>query len=150
MTEKRNAACLIGCLFFAGCASRQIPFEQQEAYFSCRGIIVDTASENLQRAGYITDWREGDESIETKWTSYTIQDEDERRTLFLRYVVEASTEGVKFTIFERSDDVRGEAPWDRITESQLRDPGVVRLLEKIRRDVCGTDAAFFSRTSTAA
>jgi hypothetical protein len=131
-------------LFIVGCASQPIPSEQQEAYFNCRGIIVDTASENLQRAGYITDWREGDQGVETKWTSYTIDRGDERRTLFLRYVVQAANDGVKFSIFERSDDVRGEAPWERITRNDVGDPAVVVLLEKIRQDVCGTDEPFFT------
>ena len=131
-------------LLVAGCAWRQIPAEQQQAYFDCRGIVVDTASENLQRAGYITDWREGDQGIETKWTSFTIYRGSDPRTLFLRYVVQAAEEGVTFQIFERSDDARDEAPWSRITDGDVKDPAVLALLEKLRRDVCGTDEPFFT------
>jgi hypothetical protein len=144
MAEKR----FLACLFLFGCASQQIPDEQQSAYFNCRGIIVDTASENLQRAGYVTAWSDGDQAIETKWIGYTIADGEETRTLYLRYVVAAANDGVSFTILERSDDVRGEAPWNRITKSQVENRAVVELLEKIRRDVCGTEHAFFTRTST--
>ncbi len=135
-------------LLLAACAS-QIPVEQQAAYFRCPGIIVDGASENLQRAGYITAWREGDLGVETRWTSFTIDRRGDRRTFFLRYVVEAANDGVTFQLFERSDDARGEAPWSKITNAQVEEPATRRLLEKLRGDVCGTDGLFFAATSTA-
>ena len=136
-------------VLFAGCASQPIATGEQDAYFICPGIIVDGASENLQRAGYITNWRGGTESIETKWTAYHLNIGEDRRTMILRLVVSAANQGVQFAILERSDDARGEAPWGRITRAQVESPGLSGLLEKIRRDVCGTEDPFFTATSPA-
>lgn len=144
MEECRRLGIYLVLPFFAvACVSQQIPEAEQTAYFTCRGIIIDGAAENLERAGYATGWREGDAAVETKWTGFTVERAGEKSTLVLRYVVEASNEGVHFGILQRSDGELGQVPWDRITIEQKEDPGVRRLLEKLRADVCGTRAPFF-------
>lgn len=143
MAECRTLLPLAALAAFAACVSQQIPDTQQDAYFTCRGIIVDRAAENLEKAGYTTTWREGDAGVETKWTGFTVNRAGDRTTLVLRYVVEASNDGVRFAILQRTEGEPRQTPWDRITVEQIEDPGTRRLLEKLRMDVCGTEQPFF-------
>lgn len=128
----------------ASCA-HGIGADREAAYYTCEGIIIDGAAENLEKAGYALPDREGDVFVETGWTQFRMGKRDgARETLTLRLKAEAVTSGVRFSIWEPAPN-GGEVPWSSISKRWVEDDVYRTLLDKIRMDVCGTKDKFFAR-----
>jgi hypothetical protein len=112
-------------------------------YFTCPGVGVDDAAARLGVAGYALAERSPGAPAKTGWTDFDLAQGEAREGLSFRLEVVRAEGGVHFSVFEPSAQPDG-VQWTVVTPEQEEDPLSRALLNKIRRDVCGTSDDFFT------
>lgn len=141
---RRWAGLAAGSLAAAGllaCAHGPSPAERRQAYFTCPGITADVAAENLERAGLAFEARERGAAVKTGWIEAAV--EQAGVTEDLSFYIRADNEGsdVRFSIVLANPS--GESVWDEVTAAQVEAEPYRALLNRLRRNVCGSTGEYF-------
>lgn len=140
----RSIGILAAVLFsgLQGCAHAPTA-AAQAAYFQCEGASMAQVRGHLGAAGYKLAPAVDDTYGETGWTEFDVVQDAVKQQLTLRLKIEAATPGPRFSIWQSTADAQGEREWSEITEYQVKEDTYRALLNKIRKDVCGTPADYF-------
>ncbi len=115
----------------------------QAAYFQCEGASMAQVRGYLGQAGYKLAPAVDDTYSETGWTEFEVLQDAVKQQITLRLKIEPAAQGAGFSIWQSTADAQGEREWGEITEYQVKEDTYRALLNKIRKDVCGTSADYF-------